>query len=74
MFVEFGQGPWGAQTQQKIVCASGSFDEYCGKPKLFAKVKLYYFDYVSGVLSRTLGAQTLGVFERTMGSLNTLLL
>ena len=35
MFVEFGQGPWGGQAQQKIMCVSGSFVKDCGEPKLF---------------------------------------
>ena len=35
MFVEFGQGPWGGQALQKIMCVSRSFVEDFGEPNLF---------------------------------------
>ena len=35
MDVEFGQGPWGGQALQKIMCVSGSFVKDSGEPKLF---------------------------------------
>ena len=35
MFVEFGQGPWGGQALQKIICVSGSFVKDYWEPKLF---------------------------------------
>ena len=77
MSVEFGQGPWGDQALQKIMCVSGSFVKDSSPNSLYCK--LYYFEDVWRVWSRTLGRSSSAKdtvlvrdLSRTVGSLNSL--